>query len=359
MKQSVSRRVFLGRAGLAAGAGFAASRLLRAQEPAPGSDAKFSTNVKVVNVLASVRDKQGRIVSDLTKDDFDLQDEGRHQTIKYFSRETEMPLTLGLLVNTSGSQRRVLGEEKDASRRFIEKVVREDRDQSFLIHFDRDTELMQDLTNSRSKLERALDQVGQSDDRPQSRNSGGGGYPGGGGQRGGGAGAGTTLYDAVYLASDELMKKRMGRKAVILLTDGVDHGSKESLPRAIESAQRSDTLVYSILFSGQEQQAQPFGGFGGRGFGRRRGGYPQQTYERSDGKKVLQQMSRETGGGFFEVSKNMSIDQIYDRIDEELRNQYSMGYSPDSGGYGYRHIVVTVRRSNMVVQAREGYYPGS
>ena len=155
------------------------------QEPAAGSDAKFSTDVKVVNVLASVRDKQGSIMNDLTKDDFDLQDEGRHQTITYFSRETEMPLTLGLLVDTSGSQRRVLGEEKDASRRFIERVVREDRDQAFLIHFDRDTELDQDLTNSRSRLERALDQVGQSEDRPQFGNGGGGG-----GRRGGGGGGG-------------------------------------------------------------------------------------------------------------------------------------------------------------------------
>jgi VWFA-related protein len=340
-----------------AGAGLVLSRFARAQEPAAGGDAKFSTDVKVVNVLASVRDKQGRIVSDLTKDDFDLQDEGRHQTITYFSRETEMPLTLGLLVDTSGSQRRVIGEETDASRRFVEKVVREDRDQTFLIHFDRDTELLQDLTNSRSKLERALDQVGVDDSRQ------GGGYGGGRGSRrgGGGAGGGTTLYDAVYLASNEIMKKRMGRKAVILLTDGVDHGSKESLPQAIESAQRSDTLVYSILFAGQEQQPQqPFGGFGGRGMSRRGGGFPQQTYERTDGKKVLQQMSRETGGGFYEVSKNMSIDQIYARIEEELRNQYSLGYTPDSpGGYNFRRITVAVKRSNMVVQARQGYYPAS
>ena len=242
-------------------------------------------------------------------------------------------------------------------------MVREDRDQTFLIHFDRDTELLQDLTNSRSKLERALDQVGADDGSSRGAYGGGGGYPGGGGgSRRGGGGGGTTLYDAVYLASNEIMKKRMGRKAVILLTDGVDHGSKESLPQAIESAQRSDTLVYSIWFTGQEQQAQPFGGggFGGRGYGRRGGGFPQQTYERTDGKKVLQQMSRETGGGFYEVSNKMSIDQIYARIEEELRNQYSLGYTPDSaGGYTFRRITVAVKRSNMVVQSRQGYYPAS
>jgi uncharacterized membrane protein YgcG len=205
MEESVSRRRLL----CTVGAGFVGQRFARAQETAGNSDAKFSTDVKVVNVLVSVRDRQGRIVSDLTRDDFDLQEAGRRQRITYFSRETGMPLTLGLLVDTSGSQRRVLGEEKDASRRFIEKVVREDRDQAFLIHFDHDTELLQDLTNSRPRLQRALDGLAGADDqRPTFRpngggypGGGGGGYPrGGGGRRGGGGGAGTTLYDAVYLA---------------------------------------------------------------------------------------------------------------------------------------------------------------
>ena len=227
---SFSRRAFLA----VAAAGAVSARHSPAQEPAASSsDAKFSTDVKVVNVLATVHDKQGEIISDLTKDDFDLSEEGRPQTIRYFTRETDLPLTLGLLIDTSLSQRRVLGEEKDASRRFIEKVLREDRDETFLIHFDHDTELLQDLTSSRAKLERALDNVELPEDaRPQMRNGGGGGYPrGGGGYPGGGGGyprggrrsnqPGTTLYDAVYLASDELMRKQKGRKALILLTDGV------------------------------------------------------------------------------------------------------------------------------------------
>ena len=251
-----------------AAAGAASTRDARGQEPAASSsDAKFSTDVKVVNVLVAVRDKQGKIISDLTKDDFDLSEEGRPQTIRYFTRETDAPLTLGLLVDTSLSQRRVLGEEKDASRRFIEKVLREDRDQTFLIHFDHDTELLQDLTSSRSKLEHALDDVQLPDDaRPQMRGSGGGGYPGGGGGGRRSNQPGTTMYDAVQLASDELMRKRMGRKALILLTDGVDNGSKDTLSQAIEAAQRTDTLVYSIWFTGDEQQPmQP--SFGGGGFG--------------------------------------------------------------------------------------------
>jgi VWFA-related protein len=364
MNQSVSRRIFL-----AAAAGVALGREALAQNSAENTsepDAKFSTDVKVVNVLATVRDKQGKIVSDLAKDDFDLAEDGRRQTIRYFARETDLPLTLGLLVDTSLSQRQVLGEERDASRRFVEKVLREDRDQTFLIHFDHDTELLQDLTSSRNKLDHALDNLELPDDgRPQLR-GGGGGYPGGGGggYPGGGGGGrrsnqpGTTLYDAILLASDELMKKRQGRKAFILLTDGVDNGSKVPLYQAIESAQRADTLVYSIYFTGEESQpVSPFSG----GYGRRRGGggYPPRQIERPDGKRILQQISRETGGGFFEVSKKLSIDQIYDRIEEELRNQYSLGYTPDrtDAGSGFRKIAVTVKQSNMIAQTRQGYYP--
>jgi VWFA-related protein len=361
MSESISRRMFLA----VAAAGAVSGQDSRPPEPAAASsDARFSTDVKVVNVLATVRDKQGKIVSDLTKDDFELLEEGHPRTIRYFARETDLPLTLGLLVDTSLSQRRVLGEEKDASRRFVEKVLREDRDQTFLIHFDHDTELLQDLTSSRAKLERSLDDVSLPDDgRPQWRNGGGGGYPGGGGGNPNGGRRsnqpGTTLYDAVYLASNELMRKRMGRKALILLTDGVDNGSKVSLPEAIESAQRSDTLVYSILFTGEEQQAaSPFGG-GGYGGRRRGGGFPPPQAQRPDGRKTLQQMSRETGGGFFEVTRKLSIDQIYDRIEEELRNQYSLGFTPDNtDNFGFHRIAVTIKQKGLIVQTREGYYPG-
>lgn len=349
----ISRRAFFA----VAGAG-----LVRAQDAVKG-DATFSTDVKVVSVLATVHDKSGKIVSDLTKDDFDLSEDGRPQTIKYFSRETDLPLSLGLMVDTSNSQRRVLGEERDASYRFLDRVLRVDRDQAFVIHFDFDTELLQDLTSSREALEKALDKLElPPQDQPQMRR-GGGGYPSSGGGSGGRRGGGTTLYDAILLASNEIMRNQQGRKALILLTDGVDNGSKVPLYQAIEAAQRSDTLVYSILFAGDKGgQQQPFGGLG-RGLGGRRGGgmsrYPQPREERPDGKKVLQQISRETGGGFFEVSKKMPIDQIYDRIQEELRNQYSIGYTSDhqDSGAAFRKIELTVKRKNLIVQSREGYYP--
>jgi len=309
----------------------------------------FSSDVKVVNVLASVRTKSGDIVANLTKDDFILTEDGRPQTIKYFSRETNLPLILGLLVDTSGSQRNVLEEEGTASYRFIDKVLREDLDKTFLAHFDFDTELLQDLTSSKDKLRAALENM----EVPGMGNRRRGGYGGGGGGRGGGrgqnaGGGGTTLYDAVYLAADEVMRKQQGRKAVVLLTDGVDHGSQTTMNTAIEQAQRADTLIYSIMFEGEEGGGSMFGPFGPIPVGGGENGY-----------KVLQKMSRETGGGFFEVSRKMSIDAIYKRIEEELRSQYSIGYSPDRppAGGGFRAISLKARRKELVVQARQGYYP--
>jgi len=353
--RSGSRRTFLG----ALAAAWPAARLLRAQE----QDAKFSTDVKVVNILATVRDKQGHMVSVLGKDDFSVSEDGRPQVIKYFSHETDLPLTLGLLVDTSMSQRRVLGQERSASLRFLDRVLRAQKDKTFVIHFDFETELLQDLTSKRADLEHALDQLElPANGGPQMRRAGGGGgYPSGGG--GGRSGGGTTLYDAIYLASNDIMKPlpRDLRKAVILLTDGVDHGSKTFLNDAIEAAQRSDTIAYSILFADEQQQPSrspvSFGGMGGG----RRGGMgrpPMQRVESVDGKKILQRISRETGGSFFEVTKKLSIDDIFDKIQEELRNQYNIGYVPDqAASSGYRAIKVTTKQSGMTVQAREGYYP--
>jgi VWFA-related protein len=279
-----------------------------------------------------------------------------------------LPLTLGLLVDVSGSQRRVLGEERHASTVFMDQVLREDKDQAFLIQFEREVELLKDLTSSRKALESAVNSL----DAPELQRAGsgsgggrssGGGYPGGGGgggrypggRRGGARGGGTSLYDAVFLASNDVLQKQSGRKAVIVLSDGVDNASKTSLTEAVESAQRADTLVYSILFADEQQQG--MGGFGMGGGGRRgRSRMPQES--RPDGKKVLERISKETGGAFFEVSKKHPLDEIYKRIEEELRSQYSLGYTPEraSGGGGYRKIRVTAKQKGLTVQARDGYY---
>ena len=332
-----------------------AARLLRGAPQQQNTT--FSANVKVVNVLATVRDKKGQIVRDLTKEDFSLDEDGRPQAIRYFSHETDLPLTIGLLVDTSGSTRRVLPDERSASSRFLQQVLREDRDLAFIIHFDFEVELLQDLTSSRKKLEEALDELDTAQQRPQWGQRGQQGpYPSpGGGRRGPGRrGGGTSLYDAVLLASDELMKKQAGRKALILLSDGMDNGSKVPLEQAVESAQRADTLVYSILF---EDPDMVYGGFPGGGVGRRGwGGGP--GMGQPDGKKVLQQISRETGGRFFEVSKRQPIQKVFADIEEDLRNQYSLGYSSDASASsgGYRRIHLTTKRKGLIVQTREGYY---
>ncbi len=340
------------------------------QESTPAPQQKIAVEVKVVNVLATVRDKHGKTISSLTKDDFALTEDGKLQTITYFTRETDLPLRLGLLVDTSLSQRRVLEEERTASYSFLDHLLRVDKDLAFVIHFDREVELLQEFTPSRPKLQAAL-QLLQTPQSDGGYRGGGGGSSGSGGGSGGGGrgqhqrGAGTLLYDAVYLASNELMSKQQGRKALIILSDGVDHGSKETLATAIEVAQRADTVVYSILFKDDEGYGNrggwtggggPMGG-GPMGGGRRGGRGPQQ--ERPDGKKILEQISKETGGRLFEVSKKETIEKIYADIEEELRNQYSLGYPLDkAAGAGYHRLQVTTKQKDLIVQARDGYYLG-
>ena len=322
---------------------------LRSQQAPP-----ISVDVKAVNLFAAVRDKHGKLISNLSKDDFVLDQDGHPQTITYFVYESDLPLTLGLLVDTSMSQRRVLDQERTASRSFLDHVLREDKDKAFLIHFDHEVELLQELTSSRQKLEASLDQL----QTPQFSQAGGGGSPGGGRSSHGRGGAGTLLYDAVFLASAELMKKQQGCKALIILSDGVDHGSKETLQESIESAQRADTLVYSILFADKEKFGNG-GGFGGPHMGGRGGDYPRRPQEtRPDGKKILEQISRETGGRFLEVSKKQTIDQIYSAIDEELRTQYTLGYTPvkADASVGYHKIYLVTKQKDLVVQTRDGYY---
>jgi VWFA-related protein len=350
----------------------------QSEQQSPGSPAsverapsKIAVQVKTVSVLATVRDKHGKIISNLSKDDFSVEEDGRPQTINYFARESDLALRLGLLVDTSLSQRNVLGQERSASYSFLDHLLRQDKDLAFIIHFDKDVELLQDFTPSRPKLQAALQtlQTPQFEGGSRGGNAGGngGGGPsdsGSGGSSGRAShhrGAGTLLYDAIFLASDELMSKQQGRKALIILSDGVDHGSKEALAEAIEAAQRSDTVVYSILFKDDESHGYPGGGMtGGRGpyggGGHHGGGrYPQE--DRPDGKKILQQISKATGGQLYEVSKKETVDKIYAEIEEELRNQYSLGYAPDRDtGAGYHKIQLTTRNKDQIVQARDGYY---
>jgi VWFA-related protein len=330
--------------------------------PQPSAPAATITvNTQLVNLPVIVRDKKGALVQNLTKSEFALSVDGHPETIRYFDKDNDLPLTLGLLVDISGSVRSALDDERTASEAFLNQMMTapSDRtpDQAFLIQFAHETELLQDLTSSRSKLHEALDQVGTTspDESRSDQNTNGGnsGYSRHGGHHGGG----TTLYDAIFLASDALMQKQHGRKALVVLTDGEDRGSMETLARAIAAAQRAETVVYAIYFKGEQHG---YGGFGARGGfpgGGQRGGE-----NRPDGKKVLEQITGETGGRMFEVSGKQTFTAIYTQIAEELRSQYRLGYTPDAAtaAEGFHRVELTVPKDKkLIVQTRDGYYTGN
>jgi VWFA-related protein len=291
--------------------------LLSAQE-----EPTFKTEIKVVSVLASVRNKKGAFIRDLGKDDFTVLENGRPQAIRYFSRETDLPLTLGLMIDTSMSQKRVMEAERIASYSFLERVLREKQDQVFIMQFDLSPIMRQELTSSFLKLSEALQRVdtpNMNDLRSQT-------------------GGGTMLYDAMFKASREIMQKPAGRKALIVLSDGVDTGSEATIGDAIEAAQKADTLIYSILFSDEGYYGIFSGGDGG--------------------KNALMRMSRETGGSFFEVSKKQSLDDIYSQLQEELRSQYNIGYVSDQpvSISEFRKIQVSTHQKGLAVQSRNRYW---
>ncbi|WP_158794626.1 VWA domain-containing protein [Granulicella sp. L60] len=353
------------------------------QTPAPSSNVStLSVDARLVNLPVVVRDKKGALIQNLTKADFVLQVDSKPQTIRYFDKDTDLPLTLGLLVDTSLSQRKVLDEERTASSTFLDQMLTTPKDQAFIAQFAHQTELLQDLTPSRPLLQAALKEI----DTPSDSDS----TDSGSGHRHGG----TTLYDALFLTSDEIMSKRTGRKAVIILSDGVDSGSRENLVKSIETAQRADTIIYAIYFKGEESHpannnqqrsrggypgggypgggypggGYPGGGYPGGGYPGGRGGYPggnnpgnnTPSGPRTDGKKILERMAQETGGRFFEVKKNEDVAQIYNQIAEELRSQYRLGYTPsqDASADGYHQVDLSVKQKGLLVQTRDGYYTG-
>jgi VWFA-related protein len=281
----------------------------------------FSAKVNEVSLLTTVRDHDGRIIKDLTADDFVLQDNGQHQKIRYFSKESDLPLTIGLLVDTSRSQTGVLGDESSASYTFLDQVLREGKDQAFVVHFDERVETLQGLTSSRGQLKSALDKLSIPADLA------------------------TLIYSAVRDSSENIMKEQQGRKALILLTDGVAYKDPISLETAIEFAQRAGTIIYSIRFSDPVHFRGPF-----------RSAVLAGMKER--GKVDLERMSKETGGTSYEVTKDQTIEQIYSRIEDALRYQYSIGYTPEQSATDgkYHKIKLTTRDRHFIVETRRGYY---
>ena len=295
----------------------------------PVSTLKVTT--QVVNVYAVVRDKHGRLIPDLTRDDFELTEDGIPQQIKYFSRETDTPLTIGMMVDTSPSQEGVLGEEQREADAFLRQVM-QPKDLAFALHFDVVVELLQDFTSDVPTLVRAIDST----------------VINGGGQAGVLPGplptapaGGTHLYDAIYLASKQLMADQVGRKVLILLTDGEDQGSQETLDQALAAAQKADVIIYSIDILDRR-----FYTLAGMGY---------------QGGSVLERLSRETGGRMIRVNKIKNTQAAFQEIANELRTQYLLGYTPSdpNAGPGFRRIRVRVREHGYKVQAREGYYPPS
>ena len=349
----------------------------------------ISVDARLVNLPVVVRDKKGALIQNLTKDDFTLQVDNKPQTIRYFDKDTNLPLILGLLVDTSLSQRSVIDEERSASSVFLDQMLTTPKDQAFIIQFASETELLQDLTSSRPKLQAALKEIDTPPDT-SSNTSNTSSDPNDTGNSSSNRRAhrGTVLYDALFLASDEIMSKQKGRKAIIILSDGGDNGSRENLVRSIEAAQRADTIVYAIYFKGDEphqtpnnNQRQgrgggmgypggyPGGGYPGGGYPGGRGGYPggngggsnyPPAQRRTDGKKNLERMVDETGGRLFEIKKNQDVAQIYTQIAEELRAQYRLGYTPsqEASAAGYHQINLSTNQKGLTIQTRDGYYTG-
>jgi VWFA-related protein len=297
------------------------------QEPPPsGQTLKVVT--EVVNVYAVVRQRNGRLIPDLTKDDFVLEENDQPQVIRYFGRETDTPLTMGILVDTSPSQGRVLEVEKREAEAFLREVLRP-KDLTFVLHFDVEVELLQDFTSDLHRLDRAIE---------ENQINGGASGPTPGTFPTGDSGGATHLYDAVYLSARELLKNEVGRKVLILLTDGEDQGSKVKLDAALEAAQKSDVIIYSINISDRAF------------YGRRGMGY--------SGDAVLRKLSEETGGRVIDANSTKDTTTAFHQIADELRTQYLLGYTPTNTKLDgtYRRIQVKVRNGNAKVYARRGYY---
>ncbi len=364
-----------------------------AQQPNAGQpeSAQPMTTLQVkgpeVLLAVTVRDKHGDMVNNLTAADMTLTQDGQPQKITSFMQDSKAPLRIGLAIDTSRSLREAMNEERKAVGKFLEQLLPDNPNapyrasDAFLLHFDREVELLEDFTNARGKLQHELDNIGPSErrsrsplgpetsdeDRPDGRRIGGA--------------AGTQLYDAIYLAANELMKSKDGRKALIVFSDGNDQGSKETLNDAIDASDRANMAVYTVYLKGQgERSENPFardnrrGGMGYPGGGYPGGGYPGGGYpgggypggsprggdqpKAVDGRRTMEQIATRTGGRYFEAKKKENLDDIYAAIADELRNQYVLTYTPDQriNEDEFHKIVLKAKNGDLTVATREGFY---
>ena len=315
--------------------------------PAPPPDetpvATFKMNVNLVDLFFTVKDKNGNLVPHLNKDVCTVLEDKAPQTLKSFVAETNQPLTLGVLLDTSGSQQRVLPLEQQAGAQFLEQVLR-NKDEAFLISFDVNVDLLQDFTNSPRLLSHAM---GKAEINTAGGN-GGSGIPGLGGGTIPTVGdpKGTLLYDAIYEASNDKLNQETGRKAMIILTDGEDEGSEHKIGDAIAAAERNNVIVYVILCADRAMYW----------------GYGQGYYGYSAAKRIAD----ETGGRLIDVGNNgAKLQAAFQQIQDELRTQYVASYTPSNEKQDgtFRHLAVECKGDggeNLKVQVRKGYYaPGS
>ena len=352
-----------------------------AQQP---STTQPMTNLKVqareVLLPVAVVDKKGALVTDLTARDFTLTEDGRPQVIKSFTTQSNLPFRLGLLVDTSRSVYTAIDAERKAAEKFVELMLPADPkaavrgDEAFLIHFDHEVELLEDFTNSREKLDHEIDTMTPTSREQNSQGPETSSDDRGYGDHGGAShGGGTQLYDAIYLSSDELMKPKDGRKALVIFSDGVDRGSKETMNDAIDAADHAGVQVFTIYFKGEEERSGngfPGGGHhgGGGGYPGGGGGWPGggggghhpggTNAPQLDGKKIMQEIASRTGGMFFEAKKKDSLDDIYGLVAGALRQEYLLTYTPDKveTDGDFHKIALKTDKPDLTVITREGYY---
>ncbi len=316
----ISRRYFLTALGAAP-----VISAQQSQEP----ETVIRVDVDRVNVVFSVRDKRSGFVNTLTKDDIEVKEDGRRQEILTFARETDLPLTIGLLVDVSVSQQRLIEVERQAAAQFFRQVLRP-KDLAFLISFGSEAELLQDSTSSVRALEQGLGEM--------RGNSSGGPMINPGPIPSASAPRGTILYDAVYLAAQEKLRQEVGRKAIVLITDGVDQGSRVKKDEAIHTALRADSMIYSIYYVDPG-----FYGYGGGGDG------------------TLKDMAEDTGGRMLRVDRKNTLDDVFRQIQDEMRSQYAISYSSTNNTRdgGFRKLEVKTNNKDLKVQARKGYFAPS
>ncbi len=289
-----------------------------------GQGPVIKTEVTLVNVFATVRDKNKRIVTDLKQDDFKISEDGHDEKISFFSKEMNLPITLGLLLDTSGSEQNMLPAIQDGGSRFLHRVLKKG-DEAMIISFDSDVDLLSDFTDDRSILDRAINKA-------RINIPGGGMMAGNPGPIGGSSNiTGTALYDAIYLACGDKLNGEAGRKAIVIVTDAQDEGSKTRLEEAVEAAQRTDTVIHVLLVYDPR-----YGGNTG----------------------VARKLTEDTGGRLIIVNSEKKLEEAFDQISEELRSQYMLGYYPTNNAKDgkFRKIKVDMTNHDLKVLARKGYY---